>query len=160
MCWWWSFSSIRKRGKHFPDRRGNRKHHHDEGRWHRRPDNSHSSGKRPPLPGCSVGGLDGNTFGLTHFSSGVTGDQQGSVRGDSGDHRGDEEEQEPSSLWEGAIRRFHLQQLGPREHDPPGPEHQPALQSPSSRRGLRCCESVVPHVKRTKNVFHCEFKLP
>lgn len=45
-----------------------------------------------------LSGFGWESIGLTHFSSGVTGDQQGSVRGDSGDHRGDEEEQEPSSL--------------------------------------------------------------
>jgi len=68
---------------------------------------------------------------------GVAGHQQGSVCGDAGDGGGDEEEQEPSSLREGALRRLHLQQLGPREHDPPGPQHQPALQGPGARRGLR-----------------------
>lgn len=73
--------------------------------------------------------------------SGVTGDQPGSVCGDAGDHRGDEEEQEPSSLREGAIRRIHLQQLGPREHDPARPEQQPALQGPSPRRRLCLRES-------------------
>lgn len=89
--------------------------------------------------------------GVTHLSSrpgtsGVTGDQQGPVRSDTGDHRGDEEEQEPSSLREGAIWRIYLQQLGPWEHDPPRPKHQPAFQGPSAGRGLCCCECWKPPV--------------
>lgn len=76
-------------------------------------------------------------------SPGVAGDQPRSVRRDAGDLWGDEEEPEPSSLWEGALRRLHLQQLCPWEHDPPRPEHLPALQGPSPRRGLRRRKSFI-----------------
>lgn len=91
--------------------------------------------------------------------SGVTGDQQGSVRGDAGDDRGDEEEQEPSSLREGAIRGIHLQQLCPREHDPSRPEQQPALQGPSSGRRLCLCESAMVFITKPHTSCQTETRL-
>lgn len=84
-------------------------------------------GRGPPEP------PDSDVF----WPSGVTGEQQGPVRRHSGNHRGDEEEPEPPSLREGALRGLHLQQLRPREHGPQGPGQLPALQGPSPRRGLR-----------------------
>lgn len=81
---------------------------------------------------------------------GITGDQQGPVRCHIGDDWGDEEEQKPAALWQGALRRFHLQQLYSWEHGPAGPHHKPTLQGSSPRRGLCHRESQLIEVRAPK----------
>lgn len=88
------------------------------------------------LTGCQWWGKWTWLCSDSFLASGVAGDQQGPVCCDAGRLRRDEEEQERSSFWEGALRGIRLQQLGPRERDPPGPDHQPALQGPGPGRGL------------------------